>query len=118
MVTAFQALYYFSDQDLGDVMAKLHGSMRSGGVFFASMMGEQSKEFFEASTEAGGGLRVVNFKNLRLDVQGYYMFFIKDEDHLKRRFSMFRPVHIGYYAAKLRSDEGDGFHYTFCGVKE
>ena len=46
------------------------------------------------------------------------MFFIKDDEQLQQKFSMFRPVHIGYYAAKLRSDEGDGFHYTFCGVKD
>lgn len=118
VVTAFQSLYYFSDRDFTEVMDKIHRSMRKGGVFFATMMGEQSKEFFGASEPAADGLRVVNFRNQRIDVKGYYMFFIKDEEHLKRKFSMFKPVHTGYYAAKLRSDEGDGFHHTFCGIKE
>ena len=45
VVTAFQALYYFSDADFADVMERVHRSMRRGGIFFASMMGEQSKEF-------------------------------------------------------------------------
>ena len=118
VVTAFQSLYYFAAADFADAMELIYGSMRRGGVFFASMMGEQSREFFDASREAEGGLREVNFKNQRLEVKGYYMFFIRDEEHLRQKFSMFKPAHIGYYAAKLRNDEGDGFHYTFCGVKE
>lgn len=92
--------------------------MKMGGIIFATMMGEQSREFYDNSTEYKDGLRVVNFKNERLEVRDYYMSFIKDEDHLKRKFSMFRPVHLGYYCAKFRSDEGDGFHFTFCGIKQ
>ena len=87
-------------------------------MFFATMMGTKSSEFFDNSREAEGGLRVVNFNSGRLDVQEYYMFFVENEDDLKDRFKLFRPVYIGYYGAKLRCDEGDGFHYTFCGVKE
>ena len=117
VITAIQSLYYFSDQDFQDCMDKLYASMRPGGVFFATMMGEASREFFDNSTEYKDGLRVVNFHNDRLEVKDYYMSFIKDEDHLKRKFKMFKPVHIGYYAAKFRSDEGSGHHFTFCGVK-
>ncbi len=117
VVMATQSLYYFSDEDFKICMKKIYDSMRPGAVFFATMMGEQSKEFFDNSEEAEGGLRVVNFKNTRLNVENYYMSFIKDEEHLKRKFGMFKPVHVGYYAAKFREDEGDGFHYTFTGVK-
>jgi SAM-dependent methyltransferase len=117
VITAIQSLYYFSDSDFQACMDVLYRSMRPGGVFFATMMGENSREFLDNSTEFRDGLRVVNFRNDRLEVKNYYMSFIKDEDHLKRKFDMFKPVHIGYYAAKFRSDEGDGFHFTFCGVK-
>lgn len=117
VITAIQSLYYFSDSDFGICMEKLYRSMRTGGVFFATMMGENSKEFYENSEEYKDGLRVVNFKNDRLDVKNYYISFIKDENHLKSKFHMFKPIHIGYYCAKYRNDEGDGFHYTFCGVK-
>lgn len=117
VVTAIQSLYYFSDQDFQTCVEMLYRSMRPGGVFFATMMGEKAREFFDNSTEFKDGLRVVNFQNDRLEVKDYYMSFIKDENHLRRKFGMFKPVHIGYYAAKFRNDEGDGFHYTFCGVK-
>ena len=117
VVTAIQSLYYFSDDDFEVCIDKLYRSLKPGGVFYATMMGEACREFYENSREAGNGLRVVSFKNQRLDVKDYFMFFIKDEDDLKQKFKMFKPVHIGHYAVKLRSDEGDGFHYTFCGIK-
>ncbi len=118
VVTAIQALYFLSDEDFKICMQKIYDSMKKGGIFFATMMGEQSREYFDNSVEYGNGLRKVSFKNDRLDVDDYYMFFIKNEEHLKEKFSMFKPLHIGYYCAKFRNDEGDGFHYTFCGIKE
>ena len=117
VITAIQSLYYFSDHDFEICCDMLYRSMRPGGVIFATMMSENSRQFFDNSVEVGDGLRVVNFRNKRLDVRDYYMSFIKDEDHLKRKFNMFKPVHIGYYAVKFRCDEGCGHHFTFCGVK-
>lgn len=117
VVTAFQSLYYLSDKDFQACMDILYRSMQPGAVFFATMMGEGSLEFFDNSTEFKDGLRSVNFQNSIQEVKDYYISFIKDEDHLKRKFGMFKPVHIGHYSAKFRNDEGDGFHYTFCGVK-
>jgi hypothetical protein len=73
------------------------------------MMGEQCEEFFANSTPGPDGLRCVNFKNDRLTVSNYFISFIRDEAHLKQKFAMFRPVHIGHYTQKLRNDEGDGF---------
>jgi len=117
VVTAIQSLYLLSDSDFQTCVDKLYRSMRPGGVFFATMMGEGSKEYYDNSTEFKDGLRVINYQNSRLEVEEFYMFFVRDEEELKQRFSMFKPVHIGHYSAKFRSDEGDGFHYTFCGVK-
>lgn len=118
VVTAFQSLYYFNNRDFDLCLRKLYDSMKTGGVIFATMMGTRSEEFYANSQPAEDGLRVVNFDSGRLNVSNYYMFFVEDEEDLKQRFSLFKPLHIGYYAAKLRNDEGDGFHYTFCGVKE
>jgi hypothetical protein len=42
------------------------------------------------------------------------MSFIKDEERLKRKFAMFRPVHISQYTMQLRSDEGEGFPGLFA----
>lgn len=118
LVTAIQSLYYLDDIDFAEAIDKLYACMKPGGVFYATMMGEQCREFFDNSEPVGNGLRRVAFKNDRLDVRDYFMSFIRDEDHLKRKFQMFRPVHIGHYAMKLRADEGDGYHWTFCGVRD
>ena len=118
IVTAAQSLYYLSDDDFNTCLDIIYKSMNKGGVFYATMMGEKSQEYFKDSKEYKNGLRSVHFKNDRLDIKNYYMFFIKDEEDLKQRFKMFKPLHIGYYGAKFRNDEGDGFHYTFCGIKE
>jgi SAM-dependent methyltransferase len=118
LVTAIQSLYYLADDDFDDAIEKLRSSMVPGGVFFATMMGEQCREYYDNSEPVGNGLRRVQFKNERLDVRDYFMTFIRDEDHLKRKFSAFRPVHVGSYTMKLRDDEGNGFHWTFCGVND
>lgn len=115
--TAIQSLYFLSDTDFEIAIDMIYRSMRPGGVFFATMMGEKNSEYFDNSVEHEDGLRTVRFQNDRLDVE-YNIFFIKDEAHLKQKFSMFKPLHTGYYCAKFRNDEGDGFHYTFCGIKE
>jgi len=118
VITAFQSLYYFSEPDFNIVMGRIYDQLVPGGVFFATMMGIQSTEFYDNSKSTDDEwLRKVDFSNSRVDVKNYYMFFVKDERDLVDKFKMFKPVHMGYYSAKLRSDEGDGFHYTFCGVK-
>jgi len=43
--------------------------------------------------------------------------FTDSEDDLRRKFALFEPLHVGFYAAKYRIDEGEGFHYTFVGRK-
>ncbi len=117
VVTAVQSLYYLSDTHLRDCLELLVQSMRPGAVFYATMMAERSRDFFENSTEFQDGLRVVNFKSARMEVKDYYINFTRDEDDLKRKFGMFQPVHVGYYAERFREDEGETCHFTFCGVK-
>ena len=118
VITAFQSLYYFTKADFESLMAKLYDQLEPGGVFFATMMGTKSPEFYDNSEPTEDPwLRRVSFKNDRVDVSDYYMFFVEDDDDLRAKFHMFEPVHTGYYCAKLRDDEGDGFHHTFCGVK-
>lgn len=119
VITAFQSLYYFSKPDFELLIKRLYDQLAPGGIFFATMMGVQSKEFYNNSKPTHDKwLRKVDFSNDRLEVKNYFIFFVDDENDLVDKFKIFKPVHIGYYAAKLRTDEGDGFHFTFCGTKE
>lgn len=119
VITAFQSLFFLSKDNFNVLMNRLYDQLLPGGIFFATMMGVQSKEFFDNSTPTKDEwLRKVDFTNERLTVENYFMFFTSSEEDLVSKFSMFRPVHLGYYSAKLRGDEGDGFHFTFCGVKD
>ena len=100
-------------------MKKIYDQLEDDGVFFATMMGTKSKEFYGNSVATDDEwIRTVNFSNSRIQCENYSMFFIEDEKDLKEKFNMFEPKHIGYYCAKIAQDEGDGFHYTFCGVKK
>ncbi len=118
VVTAIQSLYYFSDTDFDICMERIYRSMRKGGIFYATMMGIGQKQFYDNSKEYKDGLRRVNFKTDRYEVKDYFVSFTNDRAHLLDRFSMFKPVHVGFYAQRFREDEEEGFHYTFCGIKE
>lgn len=119
VITAFQSLYYFSKEDFQRTIKKLYDSLEVGGVIFATMMGTKSDEFYQNSIATDDPwLRIVDFKNDRIQVENYYMFFVESEKDLINKFDLFKPVHVGYYSAKFRNDEGDGFHWTFFGVKE
>ena len=119
VVTGFQAFYYFSKTRFNILMQKIYDQMNQGGIFFATMMGTKEEVFFENSSPTEDEwIRSVNFSNGRIKCKDYYMFFVKDEDDLCKKFEMFKPLHLGYYSAKFVTNEGSGFHYTFCGIKE
>lgn len=117
VITAIQSLYYYSDTDLALRMETLYASMEPGGVFYATMIGEQCTAHFENTEPVGDGLRRIGSSSSRSGEGCHYMNFIKDEDELKKKFEMFKPVHIGFYSDQFRSDEGVSFHYTFVGTK-
>jgi hypothetical protein len=119
VVTAFQSLYYFDKLNFDEVVRSLHKMLEPGGVFIATMMSRLSAQFYLNSQKTNDSyLREVNFSDKRQKIEKYFMSFIEDEDDLKNKFDLFKPVHIGYYSAKFRNDEGDGHHYIFCGTKK
>jgi SAM-dependent methyltransferase len=118
VVYACQSLYYWTRSDFYLAIQKLYESMKTGGIFFATFKTPGQWDYYKASTEtADPWLRRVRLKNSRLDVD-VDQFFVKDEEDLVDRLSMFRPIHTGYYTMQLRSDESDGHHLIFCGVKD
>ena len=119
VITAFQSLYYFNKLDFHEVVRSLAQMLEPGGVFIATMMSRLSKQFDDNSKETNDSyLREVNFTDKRQKIEKYFMSFVEDEDDLKNKFDLFNPIHIGYYSAKFRNDEGDGHHFIFCGIKK
>lgn len=114
LVIAVQALYYYSDSDLQRRLVSLHNQMKPGAILYATMMGP-GHYMYEHSQPYKDGLRKVDFSLPRLQVSDYYVNFTHSEDELIDRFSMFEKVHVGFYDAKYREDEGGSFHYTFVG---
>ena len=90
--------------------------MKHGSIIYASMMGTKMW-YYDHSVEWKDGLRKVDFSTKRLQVKDYFVNFTKSEDDLLQKFNMFKKIHLGYYDAKYREDEGSDFHYTFIGQK-
>jgi hypothetical protein len=116
LITAFQALYYYSDDDLQERLVSLYNQMKPGAILFATMMGTKNY-YHKYSKPHKNGLRCVAFKNERSSIDNYYVNFTENEDELINKFSMFKKMHIGYYDACFREDEGSIFHWTYIGRK-
>jgi SAM-dependent methyltransferase len=114
LITSIQSFYYLDDDDMRVCAESIHDQLQPGGLFYVTMMGERNW-FFNYSTPVGNGLHRVEFDTPRLKVKDYYVNFTRDEAQLRNRFPMFEPLHIGYYDACYREDEGSDFHFTFVG---
>jgi cyclopropane fatty-acyl-phospholipid synthase-like methyltransferase len=113
IVMSVQVLYLMGAEDMQTRLESLHAQLKPDGIFYATMMGTQSwwhgvSEPFEHGTRRvvlpeshGGGAMAV--------------LFTESEEQLLERFSMFEPLHVGFYSERFRADEGPGFHYTFVG---
>ena len=92
--------------------------LKPGWFVYFTMMGSKCYYFEHATYDSNHDMYKVEFETIRLKVQPHFINFTMDEDDLKKKFSMFEPLHVGYYDLKLREDEGSDFHYTFFGKKE
>ena len=118
IITAVQSLYYYSDTDLSIRMENLSSILDDNGIFYATMIGEACEAHYENAEPAMDGLSKIISGVARSGEGEHYMNFIKDEEELKHKFSMFQPIHIGFYSEKFRSDEGVSHHFTFVGKKK
>ena len=116
VVTAIQSLYYFDDTDMAVRIESLYRQMKPGGIIYASMMGP-GHYMYKHSHPHSNGLSRVEFESSRLVVRNYYVNFTRSEAQLVERFKLFERLHVGYYDARYRDDEGGSFHYTFVGRK-
>ncbi len=51
-------------------------------------------------------------------MQDYFVNFMESEQELLDKFHMFEKIHVGFYDAVYREDEGSDHHYTFVGRKK
>ncbi|GMV99347.1 MAG: hypothetical protein AMXMBFR84_04860 [Candidatus Hydrogenedentota bacterium] len=116
VVTAIQCLYYLSESDLQLRLQSLYAQMTPGAVLYATMIGARH-HYFAHSTPAAGGMRTVCMHTPRIHIEDHFVLFTESEDQLLDRFRLFEACHVGYYAEKYRSDEGEDFHFTFAGRK-
>lgn len=117
VVIAVQALYYLQRDYFKCLMEKFYNSMPSGGLIYATMMGEQHTFFQHSEPTGTDWLRNVRFKDGRSNLENYFLFFVSDEADLKSKFSMFEPVHIGHYSMQLQDSDTNNWHWTFLGRK-
>lgn len=115
-VVSMQVLYYMNRTDLKTRLENLYGQMNDGAYFYASMVGKQCY-WYENSTPAEGGARLVKFEKDRYKMDPHCMLFMEGKEDLLETFSMFKKVHVGYYDAVYLENEGSEYHYTFIGQK-
>lgn len=115
-VIAVQALYYLNDPDMQAALRCLHRNLVPGGVIYATMISPRHM-LYDHSSETEEGIRVVRYDHPRDGKAQYYINFTESEAELVEKFSLFEPVHVGFYSERYRQDEGERHHYTLVAVK-
>jgi len=116
IIISIQVLYLYSDTDLQIRLKSLYEQMKPGAIIYATMMGTRHY-MYQHSKDHIDGLRRVEYQLPRLSVKDYYVNFTRSEEELLDKFSIFEKIHVGFYDAKYREDEGSTFHYTYVGRK-
>jgi cyclopropane fatty-acyl-phospholipid synthase-like methyltransferase len=113
IVMSIQVLYLLGEQDMQTRLESLHAQLKPGGIFYATMMGSKSW-WYGVSEPIEQGMRRVTLPESH-GGGSTAVLFTDSEEQLLERFSMFEPLHVGFYSEKFRADEGPGFHYSFVG---
>lgn len=114
IVISIQTLDFLSNTDFKKAVQSLYNSMKPGGLIYASMNGWQMY-YRNHATPADDGLWHVQFNNGRVDYD-LFLNFVRDNDEMRERFSLFQPIYLDHYDSSFR-EEGSEFRYTFFGVK-
>ena len=118
VITGIQSLYYFNDTDLEVLTKALNKMLNPGGIVYFTMMGKESKMFWDNAKFVSDGLYNVNFKYPRISAKNYYMSFIHSKKDLINKFKIFEKKHVGFYMQQYREEEPITQHHTFVGKKK
>lgn len=122
IILAVHSLYYYNNDDFQTRLESLYNMLKPGGHVFFTMISPKNY-YFRLAKEYKDGLYKVtinddNFKKRQpKTIHSQYIIFTQDEDDLKRKFSLFEPLEIGYYDIEFTKKEGSGHHYIFFGQK-
>ena len=101
--------------------------LKPGGHVFFTMMGTKNSyyKYFCDKRKSNVGLYKVDLsldknykKRQKQSLYYHYINFTKNENDLKNKFRLFKPLKIGYYDGSLTSTKESGHHYTFFGKKK
>ena len=127
LIISIQVLYFINDDDLKKRLISLNQMLKPGGYVFFTMMGSEnhniklssngkkdSTGLTKASYSTDKQYRIRNKQNTYV----CYLNYTKNENDLKKKFNLFKPLNIGFYDNSLISLKRSGFHYTFFGQKK
>tara|TARA_B100000886_G_scaffold298053_1_gene226035 strand:- start:8 stop:721 length:714 start_codon:yes stop_codon:yes gene_type:complete len=123
IITSWQTLYYLSNSDLEKRLKSLYDMLEVGGIFIATMMAS-SCWYYDMSSPYKDGMRFVKFYREQdvgragLTLNDHYINFTKDDEELREKFKLFKPIHSkGSYDGIYRDDQGSEKHLVFVGQK-
>ena len=114
LVTSIETFYYMSPSDMQTRLISLKKQMKPGAALFITMKGVK-QWYFNHSTPCSNGMRLVHVDTPRLKAPDYYATFIESREDMIETFSMFEPVHVGYFEELYREEEGTDFSWLFVG---
>lgn len=112
LITAIQSLYYLNDDDFLVEIDNIFNMLKENGIIYATMMAPEHY-ILENSKPLDQGIYSCNFKS-----KHYYVNPTFSEEHLIEKFSLFEPLHIGFYSHKYFSYQNSSCHLTYIGQKK
>jgi SAM-dependent methyltransferase len=113
-----QVLYYLGSRErIQTICEEFNRCLKPGGVVFFTMMGstnyyivkhanKRTDDIYEIKIE--GGHRLTGYHE--------FIYIVRDEDHLKNLFSIFKCITVGCFDQRM-FDMDSNFHWLFAGQK-
>jgi SAM-dependent methyltransferase len=124
LILSVQVLYYLSKSDLNKRLISFKKMLNPNGYVFFTMKSTKSIywKYYSNKKSDKEDLTLVdltkdrNYKKRQKQITyKHYINFTKSEADLKRKFKLFKPIHIGFYDGSNLSTDQSGYHYTFFG---
>lgn len=112
VIVANAVLYYLAaEEPIRAVCAEFDRCLRTGGIFYATMMGPRCHYIAKRGRRLGADTYEV-----QIDGQFEYVYAVRNAAHLTHLFDRFEPQSIGFQEQCLFGDDSN-FHWVFVGRK-